>query len=302
VKKGEVLARLENEDAKAARDQAAANVKVARANLDQAKAELKDAELAYNRNKELVAKGYVSRADYDAAEARYRKAVAGVAAAQSADKAAAAALRGAVVALDYAYIRAPFDAVVLTKSADVGDIVTPLGAAANAKASVVTIADMGSLEVEADVSESNLGQVKANQPCEVQLDAIPDTRFRGSVHTIVPTADRSKATVLVKVRFLDKDPRILPEMSAKVAFLSRDVKPEERAPRLAVSRAAVVKRGNRDVVFVIREGRAVETPVRLGEPLGDMVEVLAGVKAGDRVAVKNIGELKNGMKVKVAEG
>jgi RND family efflux transporter MFP subunit len=302
VKKGEVLARLENEDARAARDQAAANLKVARASLVQAKAELKDAELAYSRSKELVAKGYIARSDYDAAEARYRKAVAGVAAAQAAEKASDAALQGAVVNLDYAFIRAPFDAVVLTKNADVGDIVTPLGAAANAKASVVTIADMGSLQVEADVAESNLGQVKVGQPCEVQLDAIPDTRFRGAVHTIVPTADRTKATVLVKVRFIDKDPRILPEMSARVAFLSRAVKPGENTPRLAVNRSAVAKRGDRDVVFVIRQDRAVETPVKLGGALGDMIEVLDGVKAGDRVAVKNIGKLKNGARVKIAEG
>jgi multidrug resistance efflux pump len=100
-------------------------------------------------------------------------------------------------------IRSPFDAVVLTKDADVGDIVTPLGAAANAKAAVVTIADMDSLQVEADVSESNLQQVKMGQPCEIQMDALPDIRFRGVVHMIVPTADRTKATVLVKVRFVD---------------------------------------------------------------------------------------------------
>ena len=115
----------------------------------------------------------------------------------------------------------PFDAVVLTKNADIGDVVTPMGAAANAKAAVVTIADMSSLLVEADVSESNLRKVKAGQPCEIQLDAIPDVRFRGMVYMTVPTADRSKASVMVKVKFLEKDLRILPEMSAKVAFLEK---------------------------------------------------------------------------------
>ena len=137
-------------------------------------------------------------------------------------------MEAAKVAVEYTQIRAPFDAVVLTKNADVGDIVTPIGAAANAKAAVVTIADMDSLRVEADVSESNLEKVKVGQPCEIQLDALPETRFPGQVHMIVPTADRSKATVMVKVRFLDPDPRILPEMSAKVAFLSRSVNPEEQ--------------------------------------------------------------------------
>src|SRR6185369_11157410 len=135
--------------------------------------------------------------------------------AEAAVRSSAAALLGARVAYDYSLIRAPFDAVVLTKNADVGDIITPLGAAANAKAAVFTIADMGSLRVEADVSESNLGLVKNGQPCEITLDALPNIRFRGAVHTIVPTADRSKATVLVKVRFIDKDKRVMPEMSAK---------------------------------------------------------------------------------------
>ena len=110
----------------------------------------------------------------------------------------------------YTFIRAPFDAVVLTKEADVGDIVAPLGAAATARAAVVTIADMDSLLVEADVSESNLQKVKIGRPCEIQLDALPENRFRGTVHMIVPTADRSKASVMVKVKFLDKDDRILP--------------------------------------------------------------------------------------------
>src|SRR5690606_6008349 len=110
---------------------------------------------------------------------------------------AAAAVRGAEVALDNTQIRAPFDAVVLTKNADIGDIVTPLGAAANAKSAVVSIADLSSLLVEADVSESNLSRIHPGQPCEIVLDAIPDRRFRGELVTIVPTADRSKATVMV---------------------------------------------------------------------------------------------------------
>jgi multidrug resistance efflux pump len=109
-----------------------------------------------------------------------------------------AVLQSANVAVDYALIKAPFDAVVLTKNADIGDIVTPLGAAANVQSSVVTIADLRSLQVEADVSETNLGLVKVGQPCEIVLDALPESRFRGTVHAIVPTVDRSKATIMVK--------------------------------------------------------------------------------------------------------
>ncbi len=301
VKKGQVLARLEGNDAIAARDQAAANLNVARSNLEQAKAELNDSFLLFNRNKDLVSKGYISRAEYDDAEARYKKAVAAVAGAEAAIKAGDAALQNANVALEYTLIRAPFDAVVLTKNADVGDIVTPLGAAANAKASVVTIADMDSLQVEVDVSESNLEQVKVGQPCEIQLDALPESRFRGVVHMIVPTADRTKATVLVKVSFIDKDSRILPEMSAKVAFLERAVKPEEQKPLVALNPAAITNRDGKKVVFLIRKDRVTETPLTTGSRIGDMVEVLSGLKTGDRVVLRPLEKLKNGDRITIVE-
>jgi RND family efflux transporter MFP subunit len=301
VKKDQVVARLENQDVHASKNQAAANVNVARFNVEQAQAELRDATLSFNRNKELFSRGVVAQQAYDDALARYEKAVAAVAAAEATLKASDAALEGAAALLEYTLIRAPFDAVVLTKDADVGDIVTPLGAAANAKASVITIADMSSLEVEADVSESNLSKISPGQPCEIQLDALPELRFRGQIHMIVPTADRSKATVMVKVRFIDKDSRILPEMSAKVAFLSRSVKADEQKPRTALHQTALVNRKDRKVVFLVKGDRAVETPVTLGGPMGDMVEVLEGVKVGDRVVLNPSGRLKNGSKIKIEE-
>jgi RND family efflux transporter MFP subunit len=301
VRQGEVIARLEGDDVAAARKQAAANLEVAVANLNQAKAELRDATLAYGRQKELVGEGIVAQADFDTAEARYKKAKAAVAGGESSVVAAKAALRGADVAIEYTLIRAPFDAVVLTKNADVGDIITPLGAAANAKASVVTIADLGSLQVEADVSESNLEKIRLGQPCEIQLDALPEDRFRGMVHMIVPTADRSKATVLVKVRFVDRDSRILPEMSAMVAFLSKPVSGEERRPKTAVSPVAVTTRNGRKVIFLLKGGRAVETPVTTGNKMGDFLELTSGAKAGEKVVLKPLEKLKDGSKVKTAE-
>ncbi len=301
VKKGQIIARLESEDVEASKDQAAANLNVARHNLEQAKAELHDAELSFKRNKEMLPQGYVSQAEYDASEARLNKAQAAVAAAESAIKASAATLKGAKVSIEYTLIRAPFDAVVLTKNADIGDIITPLGAAANAKAAVVTIADMASLQVEVDVSESNIRNVKLGQPAEIQLDALPDSRFRGAVHMIVPTADRTKATVMVKVRFIDKDSSILPEMSAKVGFLSRAVTPEEQMPKTAINPAALVSRNGKQTVFVVKGDRVVETPVTVGAKLGEMVEVLSGVKAGEKVAMNPPKNLKDGSKIKLAE-
>jgi RND family efflux transporter MFP subunit len=301
VKEGQVIARLENEDVLAARDQAEANLKVAHANLEGAQAELGDASHTFHRDKQLIVKGSISRSQYDASEARYLKAQASVAAAEAVVEASTAALQGAKVNLEYTLIRAPFNAVVLTKNADIGDIVTPLGAAANAKAAVVTIADFNSLQVETDVSETNLALVKVEQPCEIQLDALPDSHFRGIVHAIVPTADRTKATIMVKVRFLDKDPRILPEMRAKVAFLSRPLKSEEQSPRTAVIRSAIIHHGDRNTVFLVQGDRVVEAPITTGEPFGDMIEVLGGAKAGDRVVNKPPKRLKNGSKIKVAE-
>ncbi|MBI5453217.1 MAG: efflux RND transporter periplasmic adaptor subunit [Deltaproteobacteria bacterium] len=302
VAKGEVIARLENEDVEAAKSEAAANLGVAERGLDQAKAELKDASLNFERNKTLLAEGIVSKSEYDASEARFRKAQAAVESAKASIKAASAGLRAADVSVEYTLIRAPFDAVVLTKNADIGDIITPLGAAANAKAAVVTIADMGSLQVEADVSESNIGKVSLRQPCEIELDALPEVRFKGEVHMIVPTADRAKASVLVKVAFMEKDPRILPEMSAKVAFLSRELKDDERAPRLVVDPSAIAAVEGRNNVFVIRDdGTVAETEVSLGEKMGATVEVKGGLKAGEKVVLAPSRRLKDGTKVKVLE-
>ncbi len=302
VKKGEVLARLENDDVLAAKDQAEANLKVAYDNLKQAKAELDDATLNLRRNKDLLDREFIARSDYDTAFARYQKAVGAFDGANSAIAANKAALQSARVFLEYTLIRAPFDAVVLTKNADLGDIITPLGATANVQSAVVTIADLRSLLVEADVSESNIGKVKPNMPCEIQLDAIPDVRFMGRVHMIVPTADRSKATVMVKVRFTELDQRVLPEMSAKVAFLSREIKPGEKTPWTTVERSAVASRGGKSFVFIIKDSRVTEAPVELGESIGDMVEILKGIKAGDRVVLNPPGRLKTGSRIKIIEG
>jgi RND family efflux transporter MFP subunit len=287
VRTGEVIARLENRDVLAASDQAVAAV-------NSAKAELADAEQNYGRMKELREKGFVAQSELDAADTRVKRARAALTGAE-------AALRSAQVAVEYTLIRAPFDAVVLTKNADVGDIVTPLGAAANAKAAVVSIADMASLQVEVDVSESNLAKVKTGQPCEIQLDALPDSRFRGAVHMIVPTADRSKASVMVKVRFMDRDPRVLPEMSARVAFLEREMTRDEEAPRTAVNPAALLTRNGKTVVYVVQDDRAVETAVTTGDKIGDSIEVRDGLEPGEKVVVNPPKKLKNGSAVKRKE-
>ncbi len=301
IKQGDIIARMESVDVSAVRDQVAANLNTARANLEQAKADRDNAQREHERYKRLAANGYVSRSAYEVVETRYRRAVEGVKALEAAVQAGDAALKNAEASLGYTLIRAPFDAVVLTKNADIGDIVTPIGAAANAKAAVVSIADMNSLQVEVDVSETSITTIRVGQPCDIQLDALPDMRFRGEVYAIVPTVDRSKATVLVKVRFLDKDRRMLPDMSAKVSFLQRRLGPEEMKPRLAAARSALIDRNGRTIAYLLEENRVRETPIKVGKTFGDMVEILSGLKAGDRIVVTPPKGLKNGSRIKVAE-
>jgi len=299
VRKDEVIARLENRDVTAQREQAAASVKVAAANLEQTRAELRDAEANLKRSQDLAAKSYISGSALDSAVARFDKARAGVQSGEASLAVAQANLKVADVALDQTLIRAPFDGVVLTKSANVGDTITPFSQAADTKGAVVTIADMDTLEVEADVAESSLGKVKVGQPCEIQLDAVPDHRFPGVVNRIVPTVDRAKATVLVKIKFLERDSRVLPDMSAKVAFLEREVSAGDRKPVTVVPKQAVVERAGEKAVFVVKDGRAVLTRVEGGRAIGDLVQV-AGVAAGDRVIVKPLDRLADGDRVKVA--
>ncbi len=300
VKKGEVIARLESQDVAAARAQAAANVTVARANVDQAEAELRDAERSLERSRELLAQRYVSQAAHDAAIARADRARAALAGAKAGVKVAEANRKAADVAVEQTIVRAPFDGVVLTKNANVGDTITPFSSALDTKGAVVTIADMSTLEVEADVAESNLANVKVGQPVEIELDALPNVRFRGHVSRTVPTVDRSKATVTTKIKFDQLDPRILPDMSAKVAFLSQDVPPDQRAPKPAVNPQAVVNRNGGPVVFVIKDGKAIATPVKTGAKLGDNIELLEGPPAGTRVVLRPGDRLKDGAAVKLA--
>ena len=299
VKEGQIIARLESRDSAAARDRAAQNVTVARYNQEQAQAELANATLDYERKKNLVERGTISRSAFDTAEARYRSARASDEALTAALRASQAALEEAGVLLDYANIRAPFDAVVLTKNADIGDIVTPLAATADAKAAVVTIADMNSLLAEVDVSESNIAQVKVGQPCEIRLDAFADTRFPARVHMILPTADRSKASISVKVAFLERDPRVLPEMSAKVAFLVREPATDEKAPFRAAPAAAVTLRNGRQIVFLIEADHVREVVVEIGRRFGEMVELRDGPAAGSRIATAPLDPLKNGTRVSI---
>jgi len=285
VKKGQVIARLEDNDVVAARERARQNLRVAEADLN-------DAKQSLDRTGILLKKEFVAQADFDIAEARYKRVIATIDAAKF-------GLKEAEVAVDNTRIIAPFDGTVLKKNADVGEIVAPLAGAASSKAAVVTIADMSSLEVDADVSEANITRVNPGQACEITLDAYPQQRYPGYVTKIVPTADRAKATVLVKIRFRDYDQKVLPEMSAKISFLAAGAgnTAAEAKPLLTVPAAAVATRNGRTVVYQIREERAVEVPVTAGQKLTGLLEITGGLKDGDKVVSKVDDRLKDGVKV-----
>lgn len=300
VKSGEVLARLESNDVTAQMQQTAASVNVARANLEQGEAELRDALRALERSRDLLAKKFVSPAAHDTVVARHEKAQAALSGYKASIAVAQANLRASQVAVEQTLIRAPFDGVVLTKNANVGDVITPFSSALGSQAAVVTMADMSTLEVEADVSEANLAKVKVGQPCEIQLDALPGQRFRGVVQRTVPTVDRAKATVLVKIRFVDVDARVLPEMSAKVAFLEKETPEAERTARMVVQPAAVVERDGGSVVFVVKDGKAVRVAVKSGMKIGELVEVVGKVAVGDKVVVRPSEKLRDGSAVATA--
>jgi RND family efflux transporter MFP subunit len=178
--------------------------------------------------------------------------------------------------------------------------VTPFSSAADSKGAVVTMADMSTLEVEADVSEASLSKIKVGQPCEITLDALPDARFRGRISRIVPTVDRAKATVMTKVRFDAIDPRVLPEMSAKVSFLAQEVTAEQQKALLAVHPDALAKRNGGTVLWVIREGKGLAVPITVGAKLGELVAIAGEVKSGEKAVAKPSADLKPGMPVKIA--
>jgi multidrug efflux pump subunit AcrA (membrane-fusion protein) len=142
--------------------------------------------------------------------------------------------------------------------------------------------------------------VRVDQPCEIELDALPDVRFQGYVSRMVPTVDRTKATVTAKIRFRELDPRVLPDMSAKVAFLSEELPAAAREPRPAVNPEAIVTRNGTELVFAVRDGKAVATPVRIGRKLGDAVELLEGPAVGTKVVLRPNERVKDGAAVKLA--
>jgi RND family efflux transporter MFP subunit len=291
VREGETIARLESIDYEAAVNRARATVLRAEADLAEYVRQLKLSE-------DLTAQKIVAVDQRDAAASRVKIAEAALAQAQ-------ADLAYAEAQLQNTFIRAPFGGVVVKKMAEIGESVAPIPPGVNISTSsgaIVALADLATLEVEADVAEANVAKVGNGQPAEVTVEAIPDKRYKAVLRQVIPTADRTKATVMVKVTILDKDKDLKPEMSAKVTFLEPEKKqaaPATAAPVVLVPRASVVTRDGKPTVFLVREGKAQARAVVLGTDRKDQVIVKEGLAGGETLVVRPKDDLRDGALVKV---
>jgi len=305
VKSGDVIARLDNADYEAQVTQAQAGVANARAQLIEAQAERDQLQREARRIQDIRAQNaqLVSQQDVDASESRAAQADARARAAAARIEAAEAAQRFAQASLENTLIRAPFSGTVLRKEAEVGEVVAPSVGGGLTRGAVVTMADLRTLEVEVDVNEAYIARVHHGQPAKITLDAYPDTAFGGQVRQVVPTADRQRATVQVKVSILDHDPRILPEMGARVDFLEpeRPATARGAAPpaplRIRVPAGAVRERDGQSVVWLVRNGRLEPRVVQAGPVSGEFREIRSGLSGGELLLVGGVETPRAGLRV-----
>jgi RND family efflux transporter MFP subunit len=301
VEKGAIIARLDNADYAAAVGEAEAGLASAKATLIEAQSDRDQTQRDFVRVRDIHAQNpnLVSPQDVENAESRARQAEARFGAQSARVDAAAAGLRVAQANLENTYIRAPFGGTVLRKEAEVGEVVAPSVGGGLTRGAVVTMADLATLEVEVDVNEAYIARIQGGQQARITLDAYPDTSFRGTVRQVVPTADRQRATVQVKVSIVDRDPRILTEMGAKVEFLeshsTQDVAPR---PRIMVPAAAVRSEDGRPVVWIVRDGRLQKRDVDAGPVSGNFREIRAGLSGGEQLLVGGVDNPRDGQRVK----
>jgi RND family efflux transporter MFP subunit len=300
VEAGQVLATLDPVDADAQRDLANAQLGAARSQVDNVQAQLREAEASVRRQGELVGRQLVSRAAYDQAVAQRDALRAQLVTAQRNAKVAADQLRIAANGVDNTIVRAPFAGVVIAKAAQPGEIVSPLSAGGGStRTGMATLVDMDSLEVEVDVGEAFIGRVQPKMPVEATLNAYPDWKIPAEVIAIIPTADRGKATVKVRVALLQKDPRIVPDMGVRVSFLEKPAPARADAPRpgVLVPAAAIASRDGATVAFVVTGDRVSQRALTLGRSLGDEREVTAGLADGDVVVLDPDASLADAARV-----
>jgi RND family efflux transporter MFP subunit len=301
VKAGQVIARLDDTNIRAARDQAAAQLNFAKAALEETEVNLANAQRDYDRQKALLSGHFVSQSAVDNAQTTLDAHRAQLATQRRNVEVAARGLDLAERNLDDTVVRAPFPGVVTVKAAQPGEIVSPMSAGGGfTRTGIGTIVDMDSLEVQVDVNENFINRVEPAQRVTAKLNAYPDWQIPAHVIAVVPTADRSKGTVLVRIGLDQRDPRILPEMGVRVAFLAERPKDGTPAPAgVKVPQAAVQASGSTGVVYVVHDDMVERRAVRLGASDSEGVVVTSGLAAGERVAVGDFGRLEDRARVQV---
>lgn len=300
VRRNQVLAQIENADYAAALSQAVADSLRIEAQLREAIASRDQIERDLARSRELAARNLEPRRTVEDLESQLAGAEARIGVQRAQVASATAAIAYARANYENTYIRAPFDGTVLRKDAEVGEVVAPVATGGGlTRGAVVTMADLSTLEVEVDVNEAYIAQVTDDQPTRIVLDAYPTASFAGKVRQIVPTADRQKATVQVKVSITERDPRILPEMGARVEFLDSASTASDAPARVFVPADAVRNEGASTIVWVVRDGRVARVVIDAGPVSGGRREVRSGLSGGERVVVGQADGLSDGDKVNV---
>jgi RND family efflux transporter MFP subunit len=297
VAAGEVLARLDDVDAVAALRAAEAEKAVAVASLEDLEVRLSNARRTLDRSRDLREGAFVSEEELDDAETAVASLEAQISLARERINAAGSAVDIARQNVENCTIRAPFDGIIVSKDAQPGEMVSPISAGGGyTRTGIATVVDMTSLEVEVDVGESYIARVAPGQRVETVLDAYPDWRIPSRVKTVIPTADRQKATVKVRITFDALDPRILPDMGVKVSFLEDSHDAREAAGAL-VPKGAIFADGDQSYVFVVRNGRAERRAVRTGRERGVEIEVIAGLRPGEQVVTESVESIREGDRV-----
>jgi HlyD family secretion protein len=306
VREGQILARLDDSQMRAALGYAEAQLAASRKSAAEDQARLVQAELTLKRREQLLKENVVGRAELDAAQSEVDSLKARIAYAQQQVLVAESQVHMQRTNLADMVVRAPFTGVAVSKDAQPGEMISPVSAGGGfTRTGIGTIVDMSSLEIEVDVNETYINRVSPGQKVEAVLDAYQDWRIPAHVITTIPTADRQKATVRVRIGF-DKlgDPRILPDMAVKVSFLRDDpagTSAAPPAPSVIVPKAAIRTEAGRSIVFIVKEDRVERRAVSVGAASGDQVEVLSGISAGEKVVIDGPPALKDGDKVKVQQ-
>mgnify|MGYP001156527867 FL=1 len=305
VEEGEVLATLDDAEAQAELSLREAQLASARAQLDEIRTNAANARREYERQQSLDARKLTSASALDGARTLVEALDGRLRAQEREVDVASESVDSAQVQLDNTIVRAPFSGVITVKAAQPGEMISPISAGGGSiRTGIGTVVDMDSLEIQVDVNEAYINRVQPGQPVEAVLNAYPEWKIPARVIAIVPTADRSKATVKVRIALDERDARIVPDMGVRVAFL------EERAaasappvaPGVLVPAAAIRKDGGTDVVYVVKDGKAQRRAVTLGGAVGDSRQVRGGVSAGERVIIEAPAELKDGAVVALKPG